>query len=333
MSSDNIFSLVQDYLSICTRHQELICERESNISQFHNDTSQVLIEYLRQIPVSNLRPSQSSTSTTNSIPLRRPTTARTHMTSTTGLYNRRRSTYTTPSSFISRGPLSARPDPTDLPSNTSTRIQTTSSGTPTISSGTPTTNSGTPTTNSGTPTTSQPISPTTQRSRAPVPAMSRYPYTTSAPLTTIPEPLVLPPITRTSGQSSDNGAHNNLDEQTLPSQVLVHSPTSNQTEVIREPTIRTYISSFDSPVRIRPTRYQINDATSLITFSDISGNSSQTRCPIDLIDFSSNDNIMKIDHCGHIFRETNIRMHFRNNTRCPLCRFDIRDHGIEDSIA
>ena len=318
MSSDNIFSLVQDYLSICTRHQELICERESNISQFHNDTSQVLIEYLRQIPVSNLSPLQSSTSATNSIPLRRPTTARTHVTSTTGLYNRRRSTYTTPSSFISREPLSTRQNPTDLPSDTSTGMSTTNSIMPT-STRTPTTSS------------SQPISPTIQHTRAPIPTISRNSYMTPTPLTTIPEPLILPPITRTSGQSS-NGAHNNLDEQTLPSQVLVHSPTSSQTEVIREPT-RTYISSFDSPVRIRPTRYQINDATSLITFSDISGNSTQTRCPIDLIDFSPSDNIMKIDHCGHIFRETNIRMHFRNNTRCPLCRFDIRDHGIEDSIA
>jgi hypothetical protein len=150
-------------------------------------------------------------------------------------------------------------------------------------------------------------------------------------LDTIPEPLILPPIT--TNQTSDNSAHNNLDEQTLPSQVLVHSPTSNQRAIgFREPMTRTFISSFDSPVRIRPTRYQINDATSLITFSDISG-INQTRCPIDLIDFGPDDNIMKIDHCGHIFRETNIRMHFRDNTRCPLCRFDIRDHGITDSIA
>ena len=34
---------------------------------------------------------------------------------------------------------------------------------------------------------------------------------------------------------------------------------------------------------------------------------------------------MQIIHCGHIFRESNIRRHFRRNTRCPLCRFDIRD--------
>jgi hypothetical protein len=35
---------------------------------------------------------------------------------------------------------------------------------------------------------------------------------------------------------------------------------------------------------------------------------------------------MQILHCGHIFREMNLRTHFRNSPRCPLCRFDIRDH-------
>ena len=61
--------------------------------------------------------------------------------------------------------------------------------------------------------------------------------------------------------------------------------------------------------------------------TDISGNTTQTRCPIDLIDFTEDDSIMRIDHCGHLFRESNLRIHFRNNTRCPLCRFDIRDHN------
>jgi hypothetical protein len=99
----------------------------------------------------------------------------------------------------------------------------------------------------------------------------------------------------------------------------------------RTTNVRTFISSFESPVRIRPSRSQINNATSLIRLSDaatdISGNTTQTRCPIDLIDFTEDDSIMRIDHCGHLFRESNLRIHFRNNTRCPLCRFDIRDHN------
>ena len=173
-----------------------------------------------------------------------------------------------------------------------------------------------------------------------------------------------------------------MDEETLPSQVLVHSPPPN-TEISNSDTtinirntrnsimtrpvvntyasnsdlgyasnrdsdlgitiadmglgrrrttnVRTFISSFESPVRIRPSRSQINNATSLIRLSDvttdISGNTTQTRCPIDLIDFTEDDSIMRINHCGHLFRESNLRIHFRNNTRCPLCRFDIRDHN------
>ena len=43
-------------------------------------------------------------------------------------------------------------------------------------------------------------------------------------------------------------------------------------------------------------------------------------------DFTGDDSILRIRHCGHIFREMNLRRHFRNSTRCPICRFDIRDY-------
>ena len=80
-----------------------------------------------------------------------------------------------------------------------------------------------------------------------------------------------------------------------------------------------------SPVRIRPSITQIRRGTELVIWSDISDNY-QTHCPIDMQDFSGNDSILRIRHCGHIFREMNLRRHFRNSTRCPICRFDIRDY-------
>lgn len=80
-----------------------------------------------------------------------------------------------------------------------------------------------------------------------------------------------------------------------------------------------------SPVRIRPSITQIRRGTELLIWSDISDNY-QTHCPIDMQDFTGNDSILRIRYCGHIFREMNLRRHFRNNTRCPLCRFDIRDY-------
>ncbi len=93
------------------------------------------------------------------------------------------------------------------------------------------------------------------------------------------------------------------------------------------PTRLPIVTNFSnlSPVRIRPSITQIRRGTELLIWRDISDNY-QTHCPIDMQDFSGNDSILRIRHCGHIFREMNLRRHFRNSTRCPLCRFDIRDY-------
>ena len=85
-----------------------------------------------------------------------------------------------------------------------------------------------------------------------------------------------------------------------------------------------------SPVRIRPSITQIRRGTELLIWSDISDNY-QTHCPIDMQDFSGNDSILRIRHCGHIFRELNLRRHFRNSTRCPICRFDIREYILPEN--
>ena len=50
-------------------------------------------------------------------------------------------------------------------------------------------------------------------------------------------------------------------------------------------------------------------------------------CHIDQQDFEPRDYVLRIRHCGHIFREMNLRRHFRSSPRCPICRFDIRDYG------
>ena len=79
-----------------------------------------------------------------------------------------------------------------------------------------------------------------------------------------------------------------------------------------------------SPVRIRPNIFQIREATELKLFSEIQ--SSQTHCSLDLQEFQPEDFILRIKHCGHIFKEMLLKRHFRSSPRCPLCRFDIRDH-------
>lgn len=98
------------------------------------------------------------------------------------------------------------------------------------------------------------------------------------------------------------------------------------------PTRLPLVNNFSnlSPVRIRPSVTQIRRGTELLVWNDISDNY-QTHCPIDMQDFSGNDSVLRIRHCGHIFREMNLRRHFRNSTRCPICRFDIRDFIQEEN--
>ena len=89
------------------------------------------------------------------------------------------------------------------------------------------------------------------------------------------------------------------------------------------------MEELSSPVRIRPSRHQISEATELILYGDLSDNY-HTICPIDQQDFNPRDYVLRIRHCGHIFREMNLRRHFRSSPRCPICRFDIRDYGSSE---
>lgn len=83
-------------------------------------------------------------------------------------------------------------------------------------------------------------------------------------------------------------------------------------------------------VPIIPNESQIINATICDTFNDISNTSDQTRCPIDQHDFDLSDNIMKIRFCGHMFKEHNLRNWFQHSSRCPVCRYDIRDYSNND---
>jgi hypothetical protein len=81
----------------------------------------------------------------------------------------------------------------------------------------------------------------------------------------------------------------------------------------------------DSPVRIRPSRSQIRRATRLTIFRNIE-HDEESICPIDREILNEDDNVLQIIHCGHYFRESNLRTHFTMSTRCPLCRYDIREY-------
>lgn len=86
------------------------------------------------------------------------------------------------------------------------------------------------------------------------------------------------------------------------------------------------LSSFlNSNVIVRPTNQQIENATTLVSYSDIIHPNSDT-CPISLERFNPTDQVRQINYCGHIFLSNEFNEWFHSNVRCPVCRYDIRNN-------
>jgi hypothetical protein len=76
---------------------------------------------------------------------------------------------------------------------------------------------------------------------------------------------------------------------------------------------------------VSPSPEQITRATE--TYSYNISEESNTQCPITLDEFQENENVCRIRHCGHTFRENALRNWFQQNVRCPVCRYDIRTNN------
>jgi len=77
-----------------------------------------------------------------------------------------------------------------------------------------------------------------------------------------------------------------------------------------------------SPVIVRPSEEEIDRAITNIRYSS---SIEQTIDPIDQIQFTNNEELVRLNQCGHVFRSANIRTWFHNSVHCPLCRIDIRE--------
>jgi len=88
----------------------------------------------------------------------------------------------------------------------------------------------------------------------------------------------------------------------------------------------TFFNNFlNTPVIVRPTNEQIENASVLIRYGDIENPNSEY-CPISLDEFNDDDQVRQIIHCGHIFHPNQFQRWFETNTRCPICRYDIRNY-------
>lgn len=88
----------------------------------------------------------------------------------------------------------------------------------------------------------------------------------------------------------------------------------------RQPTVPLF-----QDVIVRPTTEQINRASESFEYND-SHVLLNNQCPITMNEFQSGDRIRMIHHCRHSFHEDSFMIWFQNHVRCPICRFDIRDH-------
>jgi hypothetical protein len=89
--------------------------------------------------------------------------------------------------------------------------------------------------------------------------------------------------------------------------------------------------NFTSPIPIVPTTAQIERATSTMLYSDTT--MVHDRCPIDRTLFNPNDSVIIINHCGHTFRSQNLMTWFQSNSKCPICRFDIRNNVSDNDVS
>ena len=74
-----------------------------------------------------------------------------------------------------------------------------------------------------------------------------------------------------------------------------------------------------------PTQAEIEIATITLKYQDVSTN--QLMCPIARTNFESNDEVLKIIHCNHIFKKESLLTWFQTKQTCPICR-----HNITSSI-
>lgn len=100
---------------------------------------------------------------------------------------------------------------------------------------------------------------------------------------------------------------------------------TNLFETIGQEIQRIYIeesATRNNNRRIPPTNEQIQNATTETNFGNLI-NPINTTCPISGETFEDNTNVLRINHCGHIFEKEPLLIWFRTNSRCPLCRYSI----------
>uniref|UniRef100_A0A6C0KI08 RING-type domain-containing protein n=1 Tax=viral metagenome TaxID=1070528 RepID=A0A6C0KI08_9ZZZZ len=109
-------------------------------------------------------------------------------------------------------------------------------------------------------------------------------------------------------------------EFTRPAQRYRYTPSTLLSYVLSPNRHRVF-----EDVIVSPSEQQITNATQIIDYSS-ENEYNNINCPITLDEFTEGEQICRIRHCGHIFKEQALRNWFQRNVRCPVCRYDIRNY-------
>lgn len=77
---------------------------------------------------------------------------------------------------------------------------------------------------------------------------------------------------------------------------------------------------------------QIQNATIEIIF-DPSNTSLPTQCHISLDDFTPGEQLLQIRNCNHVFKPAGLRRWLAQHTRCPVCRCNVTNNTVSESIS
>jgi len=95
---------------------------------------------------------------------------------------------------------------------------------------------------------------------------------------------------------------------------------NNQNDNVSAELIAEFLNS---SVSVRPSREELTRASVVERFSAIASPLNH-RCPISLDVFNTNDMVVRLMECGHLFSPNSFSEWFRNHVHCPVCRNDIR---------
>ena len=129
-----------------------------------------------------------------------------------------------------------------------------------------------------------------------------------------------------SSSSSSSSSTSSMPDYYTTAGSFINAPTNavNNPRVPRNQDMQTLFSNFlNTPVTVRPTPEQIENASRLVKYGEIDNPSSDV-CPISLEPFTSNMEVRQLLHCGHIFHPTQFQTWFSGQVKCPVCRYDIR---------